>query len=670
KNYLRVHVLCTYVVYICYTYILKKEIIRNLSALGTYRHITCIQHCYSWGTEKKRTESSQPTDSVTCTSLSEITSPVQEVGHSPKQEQEVKLKKETSPTQKQEVSEAEGYITGDKVISQGQGPEEGVSEESVTPAFVEIEEKGIEVQREEVTYKVIEDIQRDEEEQLDLEIQQAQEELAKVWERVKAEEEEMSSEALTSAVNRLEAVATRLEALALKAPSTSRGASAEPDAVAPYVLAFDDIIKGEFANFKSISAKIGGDVQVLCDSITKAFENQRAFLNMASKCKEPTDKTLLAKLLQPMSQCIQQIMEFRESKRQSPLINHLSTVSESVPGFGWISVAPTPGPYLKDFMDAGMFYSNRILKEFKDKDQKHVDWVKSWNAIFKELQSYIKANHTTGVAWNSRGGDAASFSAGAPPAPSGGPPAPPPPGPPPPPPPPAVEPSSGSAPESSGEDGRSQLFASINQGTDITKGLKKVTDSMKTHKNPALRQGPAPFKATQVKSAPKPAPKPVAKPVSKPPVTELQNSKKWIVENHVDNRNIEITDTALNHTVYIFKCQNSTIQIKGKINSIVVDSCKKVGVVFDDLVSSLEFINCQSVKGQVMGTLPTVSIDKTDGAQIYLSNDSLSCEIVTAKSSEMNIVIPKDGDFVEFALPEQFKTSFDGKKMVTNISDI
>lgn len=45
--------------------------------------------------------------------------------------------------------------------------------------------------------------------------------------------------------------------------------------------------------------------------------------------------------------------------------------------------------------------------------------------------------------------------------------------------------------------------------------------------------------------------------------------------------------------------------------------------------------------------MPTISIDKTDGCQVYLSKESLSCDIISAKSSEMNILIPKgDGDFV------------------------
>ena len=50
---------------------------------------------------------------------------------------------------------------------------------------------------------------------------------------------------------------------------------------------------------------------------------------------------------------------------------------------------------------------------------------------------------------------------------------------------------------------------------------------------------------------------------------------------------------------------------------------------------------------QVMHQLPTLSIDKTDGCQVYLSKDSVNCEIITAKSSEMNILIPdKSGEFV------------------------
>ena len=74
-------------------------------------------------------------------------------------------------------------------------------------------------------------------------------------------------------------------------------------------------------------------------------------------------------------------------------------------------------------------------------------------------------------------------------------------------------------------------FSSAVKALFLIVGLKKVSDDMKTHKNPALRTGPAPFKPP---TAPKPgaAPtKPVAaavKPKQHPPLVELQG-KKWAV---------------------------------------------------------------------------------------------------------------------------------------------
>ena len=54
---------------------------------------------------------------------------------------------------------------------------------------------------------------------------------------------------------------------------------------------------------------------------------------------------------------------------------------------------------------------------------------------------------------------------------------------------------------------------------------------------------------------------------------------------------------------------------------------------------------------QILGKCPTVSIDKTDGCQVFLSKDSLQCEIITAKSSEMNICIPPPPGEKDFVSP-------------------
>lgn len=48
-------------------------------------------------------------------------------------------------------------------------------------------------------------------------------------------------------------------------------------------------------------------------------------------------------LMQPMSKVIQQVQNFREQNRTSPLFNHLSAVSESVPALGWVAMVSWEG---------------------------------------------------------------------------------------------------------------------------------------------------------------------------------------------------------------------------------------------------------------------------------------------------------------------------------------
>ena len=62
------------------------------------------------------------------------------------------------------------------------------------------------------------------------------------------------------------------------------------------------------------------------------------------------------------------------------------------------------------------------------------------------------------------------------------------------------------------------------------------------------------------------------------------------------------------------------------------------------------------------GEIPLVSVDKTDGIQVYLSEKSIAAEIVTAKSSEMNILVPgADGEFVSLPLIFVYAMMFRGQ---------
>ncbi|KAM9737830.1 adenylyl cyclase-associated protein 1 [Menidia menidia] len=464
---------------------------------------------------------------------------------------------------------------------------------------------------------------------------------------------------LASLVQRLEVAVGRLESMSGPAGGAGGGGSAG-GAVSAFVGAFDAIVSGPLAQYLQLSKQIGGDVQKHAEMMQQAFSSQRQLLVTASSSQKPSD-AVLTSLLQPVSKAIQQVQAFREQNRTSPQFNHLSAVSESVPALGWVAMAPKPGPYVKEMQDAAMFYTNRVLKEFKDKDKMHVDWVKAYVSIWTELQDYIKQHHTTGLSWSRTG----TVAAAPPSAPAGGCPPPPPPGPPPP----AMD---QGGPAGDGGTSRNALFASINKGADITKGLKHVSDDEKTHKNPTLRgsapvrSGPKPFSTP----SPRQAPPTAAAAAAKPPVLEL-DGKKWKVENHDGNQNLVISDTELKQVVYAYRCNRSTLQVKGKINSITIDNCQKMGLVFEHVVGIVEVINCRDVKVQVLGKVPTISINKTDGCHVYLSADSLACEIVSAKSSEMNVLVPAaDGEFTELPVPEQFKTIWDGQKLVTTATEI
>ena len=51
----------------------------------------------------------------------------------------------------------------------------------------------------------------------------------------------------------------------------------------------------------------------------------------------------------------------------------------------------------------------------------------------------------------------------------------------------------------------------------------------------------------------------------------------------------------------------------------------------------------------VQGTAPSISVDNTTGCQLYLSKSSLDACITTAKSSEINVLVPgesEDADLV------------------------
>ncbi|KAI8999016.1 cyclase-associated protein [Trametes punicea] len=510
---------------------------------------------------------------------------------------------------------------------------------------------------------------------------------------------------LATIIKRLEATTSRLEDLASLATSylppaaqtaaaaISPGASvnAEPTPVPPpappapapiappaapaelprSVVAFDEqIIEGKLKPFVELTKSFAiPSVVEQVGLVEQEFKDLRELLLVAASCKKP-EQAEFEKLLGPLQKDIEAITRAKEANRKDrEWFNHLSTVAEGAPCVGWVTVTPKPGPYVAEIKESTQFYGNRVIKEFKDKDPKHAEWVKEYVALLEETRKYIIEYHTTGLTWNPKGVSVEQFRASsstAAPAPAGVPP-------PPPPPPPPVAPPAPAAGAAPAATGINAVFEQLNRGEEVTKGLRKVDKSQMTHKNPALRAGgTVPASPTSCCAAPGKKPTKPSKPqalMGKKPAKFALEGNKWAIEYQENQSPLTLDNVEISQTVNLYGCKNTTVVVKGKCNAVTMVNCIKTSVLVESVISSISVTNSPSFAVQITGKAPTIQLDSTDSGQIYLSKECLDVEITTAKCSSINVSLPVDGEeegvFAEHPIPEMFRTTVVDGKLVT-----
>jgi adenylyl cyclase-associated protein len=472
-------------------------------------------------------------------------------------------------------------------------------------------------------------------------------------------------------VARLEAAVSKLEFIGSKvgvvsspsASSSAREIQAPPPTSSVVDLSineYDALVEKSLGRVLGAAEKIGGQVLEGTHLLKDAFAAQRDLLLNFKKCKQP-DLEGLTKMIQPLNERIIKANALTEGRRTESF-NHLKAVAESLTALAWITYTgkdcgmSLPGAHVEESWQTAEFYNNKVLVEYRNKDSNHVEWAKATKELYVPgLRDFVKKFYPQGPVWNTVGADS-SIPVSATAVKSGA-------RPPPPPPPPLPIFESTEAAESSKE-GMSAIFQEISRGESVTAGLKKVTAEMKT-KNRPDRSGAVTVAAGKDKNGTS------GHSFSKtgPPKLELQMGRKWVVENQIGKKNLVIEDCDSKQSVYIFGCKDSVLLVKGKVNNITVDKCTKTGVVFKDVVSACEIVNCNRVEVQCQGTAPTVAIDNTSGCQLYLSKGSLDASITTAKSSEVNVLVPgasDDADLIEHSLPEQFNHIFKDGGFVTS----
>ncbi|KAF4614713.1 hypothetical protein D9613_003238 [Agrocybe pediades] len=402
----------------------------------------------------------------------------------------------------------------------------------------------------------------------------------------------------------------------------------------------------------------GPNVVATVALVEKQFEILFDFLKLVAECQKPDDR-VLEKVLGPFPQSIEKVSRAKEDpgRRDKDWSPHLVVLAEGAPVIGWV-VQPKPPSHVNDIKDTVVYYGNKIKNEFKEKGPKHAEWVNQYVAILDAMRDYTKAHHADGLSWNPKGVTVDKYKPAA--SGSGAPP------PPPPPPPPAAIP-----PPAAPAGGAAAVFAELNRGEEVTKGLRKVDRSQMTHKNPALRASsvvPASTSPAAGKKPVKPS-KPQALAGKKPPKFALEGNK-WMIE-HYEAETLTLEEVEISQSVNIFNCKGTTIVIKGKVNAVNILNSAKTAVLVQSVVASISVTNSPSFQVQVTGTAPMIQVDTTDSGQIYLSKQSLNAEITTAKCSAINISLPvegeEDGVFEEQPVPEMLKTVVVNGKLVTTV---
>ncbi|KAF8061566.1 adenylate cyclase associated N terminal-domain-containing protein [Lyophyllum atratum] len=395
--------------------------------------------------------------------------------------------------------------------------------------------------------------------------------------------------------------------------------------------------------------------------IDKQFKDLRGFIHLSATCQKPDQKTIES-LLTPLQAGIEVITRAKEANRKErDWFTHISFLGEAGPHVGWV-VAPKPGPYMNDIKESVAYYGNKVMQEFKSKDPKHIEWVKAFISILDETKKYVMEYHTTGLVWNPKGITVEAYRSGATAAAAVPPP------PPPPPPPPAQ---AASKPSTGG--GAAAVFAELNRGEEVTKGLRKVDKSEMTHKNPALRASSVVSGSSGSPTVPKKPirpTKPQALAGKKPPKFALEGNK-WAIEYQENERTLTVENGELNQAVNIYGCKNCTVVIRGKVNAVTIANCQSTSVLVESVVSAISVTRAPSFVLQIVGSAPMIQLDSTDSGLIYLSKDSLGVEITTAKCSSINISLPVEGEeegvFAEQAVPEMLRTVVKDGKLVTGV---
>jgi adenylyl cyclase-associated protein len=439
----------------------------------------------------------------------------------------------------------------------------------------------------------------------------------------------MSAELLA----RLEAAVSRLEALGAGGAAQPKKGDEMDDASSQGYQAVSDFERFRDANIPKFLAAFEPfpDLKRHKEAFEKAWVNQHNLCKAAALCKKPADQDIVA-FLQPsvdaMNLC-------SSPDRDAANINLQKALMEAAPFLSWPFSPPT-FQHVEGMRDSAGLWINRALTDAKTAGDEKLAQVRAFNTALKEtlteFAKFLKEHYKLGLEWHQGGKDFKSYTPGSAPSASAAPAAA------------APAPAAAATAAPAGNP-----FAELQKGLNVTSGLKKVTDDMKTKNQKDL----PPVEAPKPKA-------PVAKtePVASKPASLVKNGESWYCEWQWNQPSVQIENLTVTQGAYIGNCRNANIYITGKPKGVTLDKCFRTNVYVSEFLSSVELVNCDRCTVYIQGAGGnTYALDKSKGCILNFSSAALSRDpdLVTSNISECNIQNERGEDLIEVAIPEQYQ---------------
>lgn len=199
---------------------------------------------------------------------------------------------------------------------------------------------------------------------------------------------------------RLEGLCGALEAHIAK---TKGGDGDTPLCVSRYQEFYDESVVPFISASEKVCKKVGGYSE-------KAFKHLGVVIKATAECQKPEQEAFM-KLLGPI---VEVITESQNCDR-GDTFNHEKAFVEAIQALNFVCMEGSPKPYILGQVEAGSFYSNKVLVAAKDKEDPEKSdqraWVKGLKDLLTALAEYANEHCKMGLIWKPNGTAIADFKA-------------------------------------------------------------------------------------------------------------------------------------------------------------------------------------------------------------------------------------------------------------------